>query len=60
MITILEHGKMGETKTTVCDKCGCKFSFTRDDCYWYRPLLTYIVDCPECKNEIYLENIFDE
>lgn len=60
MITILEHGKMKETKTTICDKCECKFSFTREDCYWHRPCLTYIVTCPECNNEIYLDDIYDK
>lgn len=57
MITILEHGKMKETKTASCDKCGCRFSFTRDDCYYHRPCSTYIVECPECKNEIYFGDI---
>ena len=58
MITILEHGKMEEVKVTTCDRCGCKFSFTRKDCYWNSPCLTYIIECPECKNELFLGDIY--
>ena len=58
MITILEHGKMKKARTAACDRCGCKFSFTREDCYWDRICWDYVVDCPECENEIHLGDIY--
>lgn len=60
MITILEHGKIMEVRTATCDVCGCKFSFTRGDCYWDRPCLTYVVKCPECEHEVWLGDIYDK
>ena len=63
MITILEHGKMMEVRTAICDECGCKFSFTREDCYWDTPCLAYgelMIKCPECKHEIWLGNIYNK
>lgn len=60
MITILEHGKMGEVRTATCDECGCKFSFTREDCYWDSPCMTYRVICPECEHKIWLGDIYDK
>ena len=60
MITILEHGKMGEVRTATCNKCGCKFSFTREDCYWDSPCMTYRVRCPECEHKVWLGDIYDK
>lgn len=61
MKTVIEHGKCKDKipKETTCDNCGCKFTFTREDCYWSRPLLTYITSCPECDKEIWLGDIYD-
>lgn len=59
MITIIEHGKKEEPKIVTCDECDCKFSFTREDCWWNRPCLTYKVRCPECGNELWLGDIYD-
>ena len=60
MITILEHGNVEEPKITTCDECGCTFSFTREDCYWSRPCLTYKIECPECKAKLWLGDIYDK
>ena len=60
MITIVKSGKNKEQRSTTCEKCGCEFLFDRSDCYWSRPLLTYIVTCPECENEIWLGDIYED
>ena len=59
MITIIEHGEKEEPKVTTCDECGCKFSFTREDCWWDGPCLTYKVSCPECNAKLWLGDIYD-
>lgn len=58
MISVIKSGKNKEVRETTCDRCGCQFSFNRDDCYWNRALLSYIVRCPECNEEISLGDIF--
>ena len=62
MIQVIKHGDKSEPKpkTGECMNCGCVFTYTREDCYWDRPLLTYIVTCPECGNDIWLGDVFDE
>ena len=60
MINIIKSGKNKEIKETTCDKCNCQFSFSREDCYWDRALLSYIVECPECNQKISLGDIFED
>ena len=62
MIEIIKHGKIlnNEPKEGKCDVCGCEFRYTREDCYWSRPILTYILKCPECGNNVWLGDVFDE
>ena len=58
-INIIEHGNREEPHEVTCEEYGCRFTHTREDCYWSRPLLTYIVHCPECNNEIWLGDIYE-
>jgi hypothetical protein len=58
MKEIIRPGKNGDPHETECE-CGCKFRFTREDCWWSRPLLTYIVTCPECDKECLVGDIYD-
>ena len=62
MIQVTKHGNSNkkEPKEGKCDKCGCEFTYTREDCYGSRPILMYILKCPECGNEIWLGDVFDE
>lgn len=58
---VIKHGKNvnGDPHETTCNSCGCKFKFEREDCYWDRPLLTYIVECPECGEDCWVGDIYD-
>lgn len=61
MKQIIKHGTCKDMvpQNATCDKCGCEFTFTREDCYWDRPLLTYITTCPECGEDIQVGDIYD-
>lgn len=56
---VTKHGNFTQREGK-CDRCGCEFLFERKDCYWDSPKLTYILECPECGNEIWLGDIFDK
>ena len=60
-IEIIEHGNQNpnEKHEAECWTCKCKFLFQREDCYWSRPLLSYIVTCPECGKEVEVGDIFE-
>lgn len=62
MITVTKHGDKdpNQLREGKCYECGCEFTYTRDDCYWNRPLLSYILTCPECKKDVQLGDVFDE
>ena len=62
MIEVTKHGNNNQVapREGRCDKCGCEFTYTREDCYWSRPLLTYILICPECREKVWLGDVFDE
>lgn len=61
MIQITKHGnnKDKESRQGRCSECGCEFTYTREDCYWDRPLLSYILECPECGKKVLLGDIFE-
>lgn len=61
MINVIKHGNCKDNipQHTECDNCKCEFTFTREDCYWDRPLLTYIVKCPECGEDVWVGDIYD-
>ena len=62
MIEVIKHGNnnLHATRDGKCDSCGCEFKYTRNDCYWSRPLLSYILTCPECDNKVMLGDVFDK
>ena len=59
MIEVIKHGKLAEKHDATCPQCDCKFLFQREDVYWSRPLVEYIVMCPECGKEFGVGDIFD-
>jgi len=60
MIQIIERGP---TAIKVCEKCGCRFSFERNDViseHWqYSGEDTYYIVCPQCNAALSIAlNIF--
>lgn len=62
MIEVTKHGNNNKNapREGCCDKCGCEFTYTREDCFWDRPLLTYMLKCPECGEYVWLGDVFDD
>ena len=64
MIEIIEHGDKAKShiqpREGECDNCHCKFTYTRDDCYWYGTLMSFILRCPECGKDVWLGDVFDD
>ena len=63
MIEVIEHGdrfiKDNKPREDECDNCHCKFTYTREDCWWDRPCTTYKLKCPECGHDVWLGDVFD-
>jgi hypothetical protein len=64
MIEVKEHGEVFKANNMPregeCENCHCKFTYTRDDCWWSSPCLSYILNCPECGKKVLLGDVFDE
>lgn len=63
MIHIIEEGQTdywpdNKPHAAECDECHCRFTHTREDCWWSSPLLTYIVKCPYCGNDVWVGDIY--
>ena len=58
-MTIIRSGKNRKKKSHAVEcNCGCKFSFTADDARWVsdqRDGDAYVVKCPECKTEHWVD-----
>ena len=52
MIEIIKHGNTyKEPKTCICSTCKCEFKYTAHDRYFYPPMQSYFIRCPECHND---------
>lgn len=60
MVEIIKHGKNKSIRYTTCMYCDCIFSYTKDDCWWDRPLCEHRIDCPECGKTIGLGDLDNE
>lgn len=51
MIDIVKHGKYAKMQEK-CARCGCEFTFNLDDAGWDKYKQQYVIDCPECGENI--------
>lgn len=57
MITIIKSGTYGKRHQARCSRCGCVFSFEREDVCWSRPVLEHYLTCPDCYDIVYVGDL---